>query len=110
MRAPGVRRGSTTITSRASFIARRTMSPHMPSAAPNAGELWPISKIQAGKLGLDFDALSALMADLKTIDAQLGSSKPKTTIIRECLRSLKGILEESSENEILVKIRGLLGE
>jgi hypothetical protein len=67
-------------------------------------------KIQAGKLGLDFDALSALMADLKTIDAQLGSSKPKTTIIRECLRSLKEVLEESSENEILVKIRGLLGE
>ena len=67
-------------------------------------------KIQAGKLGLDFDALSALMADLKTIDAQLGSSKPKTTIIRECLHSLKGALEESSENEILVKIKGLLGE
>jgi hypothetical protein len=67
-------------------------------------------KNQAGRLGLDFDDLSALMADLKTIDAQLGSSKPKTTIIRECLRSLKEILDSSAESEILVKVRGLLGE
>ena len=59
---------------------------------------------------LDFDGLSELMADLKTIDAQLGSSRPKTAIIRECLRSLKSILEAASEGEILVKVRGLLGE
>jgi hypothetical protein len=71
-----------------------------------AGEL----KSQAGNLGLDFDGLSELMADLKTIDAQLGSSRPKTAIIRECLRSLKSILEAASEGEILVKVRGLLGE
>ena len=45
-----------------------------------AGDL----KSQAGNLGLDFDGLSELMADLKTIDAQLGSSRPKTAIIREC--------------------------
>jgi hypothetical protein len=67
-------------------------------------------KSQAGRLDLDFDDLSALMADLKTIDAQLGSSRPKTAIIRECLRSLKEILEGSAESEILVKIRGLLGD
>jgi hypothetical protein len=71
-----------------------------------AGEL----KTQAGNLGLDFDRLSELMADLKTIDAQLGSSRPKTAIIRECLRSLKSILEAVSEGEILLKVRGLLGE
>ena len=71
-----------------------------------AGEL----KSQAGNLGLDFDGLSELMADLKTIDAQLGSSRPKTAIIRECLRSLKEVLEGSAESEILVKIRGLLGD
>ena len=71
-----------------------------------AGEL----KSQAGNLGLDFDGLSELMADLKTIDAQLGSSRPKTAIIRECLRSLKEALEGSVENEILLKIKRLLGE
>jgi hypothetical protein len=71
-----------------------------------AGEL----KRQAGNLGLDFDGLSELMADLKTIDAQLGSSRPKTAIIRECLSSLKEALEGSVENEILPKIKRLLGE
>jgi hypothetical protein len=67
-------------------------------------------KSQAGNLGLDFDGLSELMADLKTIDAQLGSSRPKTAIIRECLSSLKEALEGLVENEILLKIKKLLGE
>lgn len=67
-------------------------------------------KSQAGNLGLDFDGLSELMADLKTVDAQLSSSRPKTAIIRECLRSLKSLLESVSEGETLVKVKGLLGE
>ena len=71
-----------------------------------AGEL----KSQAGNLGLDFDGLSELMADLKTIDAQLGSSRPKTAIIRECLRSIKETLEPLANIDSLVKVRGLLGE
>mgnify|MGYP001816181537 CR=1 FL=1 len=71
-----------------------------------AGEL----KSQTGNLGLDFDGLSELMADLKTIDAQLGSSRPKTAIIRECLRSIKEVLEGGGNNDGLVKIRALLGE
>jgi hypothetical protein len=71
-----------------------------------AGEL----KSQAGNLGLDFDGLSELMADLKTIDAQLGSSRPKTTIIRECLRSIKEVLEGAGNDNNLLKVRGLLGE
>ena len=71
-----------------------------------AGEL----KSKAGNLGLDFEGLSELMADLKTIDAQLGSSRPKTAIIRECLGSLKETLEGLAESESLVKIRGLLGD
>jgi hypothetical protein len=66
-------------------------------------------KSQTGRLGLDFDRLSALMADLKTIDAQLGSTRPKTAIIRECLYSLEEILEDSAESEAPFKIRRLLG-
>jgi hypothetical protein len=50
------------------------------------------------------------LADLKTIDAQLGSSRPKTAIIRECLGSIKETLVGSAESEIIVKIRGLLGD
>jgi hypothetical protein len=71
-----------------------------------AGEL----KSQAGNLGLNFDGLSELMADLKTIDAQMGSSRPKTAIIRECLRSIKEVLENLADNDSLLKIRDLLGE
>jgi len=71
-----------------------------------AGEL----KSQAGNLGLDFDGLSELMADLKTIDAQLGSSRPKTAIIRECLRSIKAVLAGAGNDDSLLKVRALLGE
>jgi hypothetical protein len=71
-----------------------------------AGEL----KSQAGNLGLDYDGLSELMADLKTIDAQLASSRAKTAIIRECLRSIKEVLEGAAKAEILIKIRALLDE
>jgi hypothetical protein len=71
-----------------------------------AGEL----KSRAGNLGLDFDGLSELMADLKTIDAQLGSSRPKTGIIRECLRSIKEVLKDLTDSKSLVQVRALLGE
>ncbi|MDX1709371.1 MAG: hypothetical protein R3274_12265 [Desulfobacterales bacterium] len=67
-------------------------------------------KSQTGNLGLDFDGLSELMADLKTIDAQLGSARPKTAIIRECLRSIKEVLGRIGNSDILVKVKGLLGE
>ena len=67
-------------------------------------------KSQTGNLGLDFDGLSELMADLKTIDAQLSSSRPKTAIIRECLRSVTDVLGKVGNSDILVKVKALLGE
>jgi hypothetical protein len=67
-------------------------------------------KNQTGSLGLDFDTLSELMADLKTIDVQLGSSRPKTAIIRECLHSISEVLKRTANNELHVKVNGLLGD
>ena len=67
-------------------------------------------KAQAGNLGLEFEKLSEVMADLKTIDAQLGSPCPKTAIIKECLRSLKSLSGIPGAEDCLVKIRALLGE
>ena len=66
-------------------------------------------KDQAGTLGLDFDTLAELMADLKSIDAQLGSSRPKTAIIRECLHSLAGVLKGKPNSRLNGRVKGLLG-
>ena len=66
-------------------------------------------KDQTGSLGLDFDTLTELMADLKTIDAQMGSSRPKTAIIRACLRSILAVLTNSGDNKISGRIRSLVG-
>jgi hypothetical protein len=66
-------------------------------------------KNQAGALGLDFETLAALMADLKTIDAQLGSPRPKTAIIRECLRSVLAVISNTGDNKIYDRIRTLVG-
>jgi hypothetical protein len=67
-------------------------------------------KNRAGSLELDFDTLSDLMADLKTIDAQLGSSRPKTAIIRECLFSILSVLINAGDNETAGRIRTLIGK
>jgi len=66
-------------------------------------------KNQTGTMGLDFDSLTEMMADLKTIDAQLGSSRPKTAIIRECLRSLSGVLKGKPNSSLNGRVNGLLG-
>ena len=67
-------------------------------------------KGQTGALGLDFDALTELMADLKTIDAQMGSSRPKTAIMRECLRSVKALLNNAGGGAIYQRINAVLDE
>ena len=66
-------------------------------------------KNQAGSLGLDFDTLTELTADLKTIDAQLGSSRPKTAIITACLHSVLAVVKNSGDPNISKRIRTLVG-
>ena len=51
-----------------------------------------------------------LMADLKSIDAQLGSSRPKTAIVRACLHSISGVVIETTNRELSGRISGLLCE
>ena len=65
-------------------------------------------KKSAGSLGLDFDALGELMADLKTMEAQLDSPKPKTEIIRVCLRSILGVVEPAQDRQISDRIQKLV--
>jgi len=65
-------------------------------------------KNQAGNLGLDFETLTELMADLKTIDAQLASSRPKTAIVRESLRSIQDVIQTTDAGAISDRIQALL--
>lgn len=67
-------------------------------------------KDQIGTLGLDFDSLTELMADLKTIEAQLGSSRPKTAIVRQCLLSIGGVLKTKPNHSLNGIVNGLLGK
>jgi len=64
-------------------------------------------KTKAGSLGLNYDTLEELLADLKTIDAQLTSSRPKTKIIRECFQSIIDVLQKIDADELVNKIKRL---
>lgn len=66
-------------------------------------------KTATGEKSWNFNALAELMADLKTIDAQMVSSRPKTAIIRECLLSIRDVLKKSDETTLLNRINQLLG-
>ncbi|WP_143005423.1 hypothetical protein [Desulforhopalus singaporensis] len=58
---------------------------------------------------LDFDTLEEIVIDLKTLDTQLLSPKPKIGIAREILRSIRSCLEKCDDTaEIAKKIDTLL--
>jgi hypothetical protein len=63
-------------------------------------------KVQAS--GLPFDALSELVADLRTIDVQLASPRVKTAIIRACLRSVLEQMTTNGLTEDLASLKRLL--
>jgi len=64
-------------------------------------------KTKAGSLGLDYDTLEELLADLKTIDVQLTSSRPKLKIIHECFQSIIDVLQKVDANELVNQIKRL---
>ena len=66
-------------------------------------------KDQVGAMGLGFGALTELMTDLKTIDVQLESPRPKTAIIRQCFVSIGGVLKTKPDSRLNGSINGLLG-
>jgi len=67
-------------------------------------------KSQIGSMGFNFEDMTEIVADLKTIDAQLTSSKPKTAIIREVFRSVRENLKRVKAAKIINQINGMLGE
>ncbi len=65
---------------------------------------------QVGRIGLPFEALAEVMADLKTVAAQFESSRPKTAIVRACFRSLKNTFDQAGARECAGLVAGVLGE
>jgi predicted transcriptional regulator len=65
-------------------------------------------KSDMNQLNLNFETLSEMLADLKTIDIQLGSPKPKTAILKECFRSIQSVLEKSGVSEKAAKIKNFI--
>lgn len=66
-------------------------------------------KGQMGSLGLGFESLDEVMADLKTIDAQMRSPRPKTSVIRACFLSAAEVLEAAGAVHAVKKIREMTG-
>ncbi len=67
-------------------------------------------KPRIGKLGMAFDDLADLLADIQSLEAQMRSSRPKTAIIRECFRSMLPTLTRGSETETLSRIKSFLAD
>lgn len=65
------------------------------------------------QLGLQPHQKSELQSEITTIEVQMSSSKPKPTIITECLKSVRNILEGAAGSVLaaglLSKIAQLLG-
>ena len=70
--------------------------------------VWDL-KARIGMHKDDYESLTELIADVKTLDAQLMSSRPKTAIVREILRSIRGQLEDR-DPDLSIRIGTFLGD
>jgi hypothetical protein len=66
-------------------------------------------KLRATTFNLDFDSLSELMCDLNCLSTQLASVRPKTAIIRELLKDIRGLLAKTDDEDGVNRISALLG-
>ena len=60
-------------------------------------------------LGLARDDAQAVESDIATIEAQVSSPRPKIEVIKECLRTVRNIVEGIAGAEIIEGIKKLLG-
>jgi hypothetical protein len=65
-------------------------------------------KSRIGEMGLPFDSLSEMTADLKSIDAQLASPKPKTAILRACFESIAHVLSQTGKSDPHQRVQDFL--
>lgn len=62
------------------------------------------------EMGLAYEALNELMADLRTVETQLSSPQPKTAIIRACLNSIAEGLGPTAPEKLGECVRIIAGE
>jgi hypothetical protein len=65
-------------------------------------------KADAGGMNLEFDALAELVADLRTIDAQLTSPRPKTAVLRAAFTSLQKTLAAANQKDGAARIAAFI--
>ena len=66
-------------------------------------------KVNVADLELAFDPLAEFMADLRTVDAQLASPRPKTAVVRSCFESVREVLKARGADAGLARVSRLLG-
>lgn len=52
-------------------------------------KLLAMLKVEIGEQSLGYDALAEMVADVRSLEAQLASPRPKTAIVRVCLESVR---------------------
>ena len=67
-------------------------------------------KVNVADLEPGFDPLAEFIADLRTVDAQLASPRPKTAVIRCCFESVREILKAKGGETGLARVSRLLGD
>jgi hypothetical protein len=67
-------------------------------------------KTDLGERGLPFETLSEMIADIRSIEAQLASPKAKTEIIRACFTSLRDAARDARQAEWQQILEKLLEE
>lgn len=72
-------------------------------------ELLTTLKAEVGAQSLDYDALAELIADVRTIEAQLTSPRAKTTVVRACLEGLCALAAAQGIPQWQTRLEALLG-
>jgi hypothetical protein len=86
-----------------------TASPLTPFQCEGVDALLTQLKSELGRSGLAFEALSEMIADIRTIETQMTSPNPKTAIIRECFMSLQQTAAANRQTQWQRLVEGLLG-
>ncbi|MFP4307043.1 MAG: hypothetical protein ACLFRG_09055 [Desulfococcaceae bacterium] len=67
-------------------------------------------KPEAGRMGLPYEALDQLIADLRSLDCQMVAPGARTPIVRACLEAVAANLSKQGEMEWSREIRELLAD